>query len=65
MPNSERLRIGMLCPYSLTTPGGVQGQVMGLARELRRSGKKVILAVNKAEGLDPATAGADFHSLGL
>lgn len=35
------LRIGLLCPYSLTTPGGVQGQVMGLARALRRLGHEV------------------------
>lgn len=32
------LRIGIVCPYSLTVPGGVQGQVLGLARELRRQG---------------------------
>lgn len=28
----------MVCPYSLSVPGGVQGQVMGLARELRNMG---------------------------
>src|SRR6187455_1383579 len=28
----------MVCPYSLTLPGGVQAQVLGLARELRRHG---------------------------
>lgn len=44
---------------------GLTPQDHFVARELRRSGKKVILAVNKAEGLDPATAAADFHSLGL
>lgn len=27
-----------MCPYSLTVPGGVQGQVLALARELRRQG---------------------------
>ncbi len=32
------MRIGILCPYSLTLPGGVQGQVLGLARELRSMG---------------------------
>ena len=26
----------MVCPYSLTRPGGVQGQALGLTRELRR-----------------------------
>jgi len=29
------VRIGLVCPYSLTVPGGVQGQVLGLARTLR------------------------------
>ena len=33
--------------------------------ELRRSGKPVFLAVNKAEGLSSGMAGADFHSIGL
>jgi GTPase len=32
---------------------------------LRRSGKPVIVVVNKAEGLDSGTAGSDFHQLGL
>lgn len=37
----RRLRIGMVCPYSLSIPGGVQAQVLGLSRELRRSGHEV------------------------
>ena len=32
------MRIGIICPYSLTRPGGVQSQVLGLARALRRKG---------------------------
>ena len=32
------MRIGLVCPYSLTIPGGVQGQVLGLARSLRAMG---------------------------
>jgi phosphatidylinositol alpha-mannosyltransferase len=32
------MRIGVICPYSLTIPGGVQGQVLALARTLRRLG---------------------------
>ena len=32
------MRVGLVCPYSLTVPGGVQSQVLGLARELRRQG---------------------------
>ncbi len=32
------MRIGIICPYSLTVPGGVQTQVLALARALRRKG---------------------------
>jgi len=32
------LRVGLIAPYSLSVPGGVQAQVIGLARELRRHG---------------------------
>jgi phosphatidylinositol alpha-mannosyltransferase len=32
------VRVALVCPYSLTMPGGVQGQVLGLARSLRASG---------------------------
>ena len=32
------VRVGLVCPYSLTVPGGVQGQVLGLARVLRELG---------------------------
>lgn len=32
------MRIGLLCPYSVTIPGGVQGQVLSLARTLRSMG---------------------------
>lgn len=38
---AQRVRIGLICPYSLTIPGGVQGQVIGLARSLRRCGHDV------------------------
>jgi phosphatidyl-myo-inositol alpha-mannosyltransferase len=31
-------RVGMVCPYSLTLPGGVQGQVIGIARAMRAMG---------------------------
>ncbi len=36
-----------------------------IADELRRLGKPAILAVNKAEGLEPNMATADFHALGF
>lgn len=35
------MRVGMFSPYSLTMPGGVQEQVLGLARALRRQGHNV------------------------
>jgi phosphatidylinositol alpha-mannosyltransferase len=30
------MRVLLTCPYSLSRPGGVQGQILGLARELRQ-----------------------------
>lgn len=48
------MRIGMICPYSLTIPGGVQAQVLGLARELRHRGHAVrILAPCDGPPPDP------------
>ena len=44
---------------------GLTPQDLFFARELRKAGKPVFLAVNKAEGLDAAIAAADFHSMGL
>ena len=35
------LRIAMVSPYSVSVPGGVQAQVLGLSRELRRLGHEV------------------------
>src|SRR5690242_9873833 len=37
----DGVRVGLVCPYSLTVPGGVQGQVLGLARALRTLGHDV------------------------
>jgi len=36
-----------------------------IAEKLRRLKDRVWIAVNKAEGMDPATAAAEFHELGL
>jgi GTPase len=44
---------------------GLTPQDRFVAQELRRSGKPVFLAVNKAEGLDPDIVSADFHALSL
>lgn len=35
------LRVAMVSPYSISIPGGVQAQVLGLAREMRRLGHEV------------------------
>ncbi|OYO21942.1 phosphatidylinositol alpha-mannosyltransferase [Enemella dayhoffiae] len=48
------LRIGLVCPYSLDVPGGVQQQVLGLAGWLRAAGERVELLAPghvPAEGL--------------
>jgi GTP-binding protein len=44
---------------------GLTPQDQFFANELRRAGKPVFLAVNKAEGLEGGMAGADFHGIGL
>ncbi len=44
---------------------GLAPQDRDIATLLRRSGRPVVLAVNKAEGLTAARAVADFHELGL
>jgi GTP-binding protein len=44
---------------------GLSPQDEFVARELRRSGKPVTLVLNKAEGLDPELAAAEFHALGF
>lgn len=52
--SSDRLRIGLICPYSLTVPGGVQGQVMGLARALRARGHEARV-LGPCDGAPPAS----------
>lgn len=49
------LRVAMVCPYSLTIPGGVQEQALGLARALRRRGHHVrVLAPCDGPPPDPS-----------
>ena len=46
------MRVGMICPYSMGVWGGVQSQVIGLARTLRNQGVDVrVLA--PCDGLPP------------
>jgi GTP-binding protein len=44
---------------------GLTPQDRAIADLLRRSGRPVVLAANKAEGLEPARAVVDFHEIGL
>jgi len=44
---------------------GITPQDEFIARLLRRAGKRVVLAANKAEGLDSDVATAEFHGLGF
>ena len=44
---------------------GLAPQDRRIADLLRRSGRPVVLAVNKSEGLPAATAAAEFHELGI
>ncbi len=44
---------------------GLTGHDREIAERLRRSGRTVLLAVNKVEGMQHAAAAADFYALGL
>ena len=44
---------------------GAAPQDRAIAELLRKSGRPIVLAVNKAEGLDGARAVAEFHELGV
>jgi phosphatidylinositol alpha-mannosyltransferase len=47
------VRIAQVCPYSLTMPGGVQGQVMALSRALRALGHETRV-LGPCDGPPPA-----------
>jgi GTP-binding protein len=46
-------------------PAGVTASDQAVAAQLRRTGKPVVVAVNKTEGQAAETAVAEFHALGL
>jgi len=50
----DALRVAMFCPYSLSIPGGVQSQVLGLAHALRRIGHEVRV-LGPCDGPPPAS----------
>ena len=49
------MKIAMLSPYSLSRPGGVQGQVLGLSRALRALGHQVtVVGPDEPGGNEPS-----------
>jgi phosphatidyl-myo-inositol alpha-mannosyltransferase len=59
------VRVALLCPYSLSRPGGVQGQVTGLAAALQAAGHEaVVLAPADGPVELPALAPQSFVALG-
>ncbi len=44
---------------------GLTPQDRAIAGQLRKTGRRIWLVVNKAEGMQPATVNADFHELAL
>ena len=60
------MRVAMVCPYSASRPGGVQGQAAGLARSLRRLGHEVaVLAPGDGRPHGPEAGGFDgLHLVG-
>ncbi|HWJ52109.1 MAG TPA: glycosyltransferase family 4 protein, partial [Propionibacteriaceae bacterium] len=43
MPSTRGLRVGLVCPYSVEAPGGVQSHVLGLARHLVEQGHEAFV----------------------
>ncbi len=59
------MRVALLCPYSLSRPGGVQGQVVGLAGALAAAGHDAVVLAPSDPDLDVAgLASGSFVSLG-
>ncbi|MBA3528233.1 MAG: glycosyltransferase family 4 protein [Propionibacteriaceae bacterium] len=57
------MRVGLVCPYSFDTPGGVQNQVRGLAGYLRADGHEPhILAPGDYVSTDGRSAEDDFFT---
>ena len=51
------LRVGVVCPYDLSVPGGVQAQVLGLARYLEGQGDRAVVI---GPGLPEHVTGVDL-----
>jgi phosphatidyl-myo-inositol alpha-mannosyltransferase len=62
-PGTRALRVAMVCPYSLSRPGGVQGQVLGLARSLGARGHDVTVCA-PIDRTEDAPEGVGFVDAG-
>lgn len=62
-PTPSSLRVALVCPYSLSRPGGVQGQVVGLARALEERGHRATVFAPLDDPGD-APAGIDLVTTG-
>ena len=51
------MKIGLVCPYDLSKPGGVQAQVLGLSRALQDAGDETMVI---GPGLPPGIPGVDL-----
>jgi GTP-binding protein len=51
--------------FTVDARAGLTTQDRIIGEELRKSGRRVFVVVNKAEGMQPETAAAEFHELAL
>jgi phosphatidyl-myo-inositol alpha-mannosyltransferase len=58
------MRLALVCPYSLSRPGGVQAQVLGLARTYQARGHDVSVFAPVDDGPSPARDGIDLVATG-
>ncbi len=66
MTAGDRLRIGIVCPYSLDVPGGVQAHVLDLAAALRATGHDVEVLAPAEDATDtPDFVTSAGRSLGV
>jgi len=58
------MRVALVCPYSLSRPGGVQGQVLGLARALGAEGHEIMVLAPAEHRLEVDEPALGFVALG-
>ncbi|WP_157974228.1 glycosyltransferase family 4 protein, partial [Desertihabitans aurantiacus] len=70
-PGADGLRVGLVCPYALDTPGGVQNHVLGLAGWLQSQGHRpTVLApgevppeLHRRHGSPPVASTGPAHAV--